>query len=188
MAAYPVQPTPPPPDEFGYQPNALFDWVEDLPRPRLSRAMQKEQVQQLYHAAMALPYRGEWDAVSQSYQMDPQFEGMTYGEVIIVKQIRKAAEGDQKAAENVIDRILGKPKQALETKSMHMSYSEFLDASAAEEMAYQAQYGNADQDDVIDVTASTVAGPAIWERTAGTISIKDAPDDDYDLDDLLEGV
>ena len=31
----------PTPDNFNYPDNALFEWVEDLPRPRTSRTMQK---------------------------------------------------------------------------------------------------------------------------------------------------
>lgn len=114
----------------GYQNNKMFDWVEGMPRPVGRESMQTEQVHQLYHASMALPYRGEWDPHSQQYVVDPRYEDMTYGEVIILKQVEKAANGDSKAAESVVDRLIGKPKQSVESKSMHMSYTEFLELSA----------------------------------------------------------
>lgn len=162
----------PTPDNFNYPDNALFEWVEDLPRPRTSRTMQKEQLSMLHNAALGLPYRGVWNPATQSYVMDdPAFAGATYGEVMVWKLVHKAAvDGDMPAIKEVLDRVLGKPKQALETKSMTMSYSEFLEASAAEEAKTQMAENAA-----ITIT-QTIAGPAVWERNEET------------LEDMLEGL
>jgi hypothetical protein len=152
----------------GFNSNEMFDWIEDMPQPKMSRGMQKEQVQQLHHAAGALPYRGRWDAVSRQYVIDdPRFVGATYFEVMIMKKFDRAVEGDAKAESEIMDRVLGKPKQAMETVSMNMTFEDFLLQSAiesAKETPVQEDTG------FYDVQAEPV-------------------EDDIDnLDELLEGV
>jgi hypothetical protein len=130
------------PQNPGYVDNNVFRWVDDMPAPsNNTRSIRKEQIQELHNAALAMPYTGVWDSTSQQWVMDdPLYEGMTNAEVMIYKRVRKAAaEGDDKATSDILDRTLGKPKQAVEVASMHMSYSEFLEQSAAEERAKREQ-------------------------------------------------
>jgi hypothetical protein len=117
-----------------YNGGQIFEWSGDgLPTPRGSKSMVKEQAQQLYHAALGLPYKGEWDPDLQTWTVDPELQGLTNGEVIILRQVRNAAAGDAKASENVMDRVLGKPKQAVESVSMNYSFSEYMAMIAEEE-------------------------------------------------------
>lgn len=122
----------------GYDDNALFVWVENLPRPaqRTRRPMEKEQLQQLFSAALAAPYRGKWNATTQQYEMDdPLFDGATQGEVMVQRIVNRAVvDGDAGAAREILDRILGKPKQAIEAKISTMSYTEYLEASVRQNL------------------------------------------------------
>lgn len=154
-----------------YSDNAMFEWVEGLPRPKDAASFQKEQISQLTFAALSLPYRGIWDSQQQKYVMDdPMYQGATYAEVMQMKLVKKAAEnGDMSAIKEVLDRTLGKPKQAIESVSMRMSYAEFLEQSAKEEA--QAETPNKiTYGDFLDISASEVT-PTMRE-----------------LDTLLEGI
>ena len=119
-----------PPQDF--QSNQMFTWVDNMPVPRVSKSMQKEQIQQLYHAAGGLPYRGIWNPTAQQYEIeDARFIGATNFEVMVMKDIEAACSSDgEKARERVMDRVLGKPKQAVESTSLTMSYADFLEESA----------------------------------------------------------
>lgn len=133
---------PPAKDDLGYDGGSMFDWVEGQPRPKRRQGMGKEQVQNIHNAAAALPYQGEWNPLTQRFEMPPDLDGLTLAEVAIVRQWQKAADGDTKAYTTLMDRMLGKPKQAVETVSMKMSYSEFLDMMAAQD-EQENVHGNA---------------------------------------------
>jgi hypothetical protein len=110
----------------------MFLWENDMPRPRETKNMQKEQVLAIHNAAGALPYRGEWDPVAQQYVIDdPLFIGATNFEVMVMRQHIAAANGDHKAYSDIMDRVAGKPKQALEAISMTVGYAEWLERNAA---------------------------------------------------------
>jgi hypothetical protein len=100
-----------------------------------SKHEQKEHINQMLFDALSRPYRGVWNHDTQQYEMDdPDFAGQTYGYVMQQKLVHKAAvEGDMKAIQEVLDRTLGKPKQAVESVNMSMSYTEFLEQSAQEQ-------------------------------------------------------
>lgn len=110
-----------------YPDSIEFEWSEGMPTPRGRRPMAKEQVQQIHHAAAALPYRGEWSPEQQAWIIDPKYEGKTMVEVAIIRRFEAAAAGDANAYKDVMDRVLGKPKQALESVNMNLSYTEMLD-------------------------------------------------------------
>lgn len=167
MCALPMS-VPQYPDDGGYNDNPVFRWVDAMPEPRIGRSMQKEQIQGLFNAALAMPYLGEWNPLTQQYEFkDPNTRGMTNAEVMVYKQIRDATGDDPKARSDTLDRTLGKPKQAMEVASMHMSYSEFLEQSAQEAKAQQKV--------VIDIVA---------QHHQSTL-----PDaDDEDLEDLIRGI
>ncbi len=116
-----------------FQGGSLYSWQEGLPIPINSRPMAKEQLSALFPAALSLPYQGEWNHETQSYFIEPRFRGLTDGEVLIERLKEKALGGDLKAMDMIFDRIMGKPKQAVETVSMNMSYSEYLDHLAAQD-------------------------------------------------------
>lgn len=86
----------------------------------------KNQLQDLYMAAAAQPFICE-------DPLDPDFpyNGMTCAEVMVRKQILKAAQtGD---AEMVMDRLLGRPKQSVESTKLSLTYEDFLKETARKE-------------------------------------------------------
>lgn len=130
--------------------NNLFEWREGIPSPYGAQPMTKEQVQTLYFAAAALPYNGVWNPETQAWEIPDRFQGCTTMEVIIQKQFEEAASGNLKATEQVIDRILGKPKQAVDVAMATMSYSEFLEKLANEDAQANNAYAQASSQ-VIDI-------------------------------------
>jgi len=107
----------------------LMVWGADgLPVPSSSPLITKPQLEALAGAAMSLPY------------VDPlgldggEFDGLTNAEVMMIRMARKAAEGDLAVASELLDRVLGRPKQSVESKSIRMSYEDVL-----KEMARQQQ-------------------------------------------------
>ena len=56
---------------------------------------------------------------------------MTNAEVMIVKLARSAAGGDQEATSMLLDRVLGRPKQSVESKNLSMTYADVLKEKAA---------------------------------------------------------
>lgn len=131
-----------------FEPNLIFEWEDGAPKPRGSKSMKKEQLQDLYHASLGIMYQGDWDPMTQTYVIDPLYAGMTYGQMMVFKQVRKAAEsGEANLIEKVMDRVLGKPKQAMETVTMSLSYEEFMLRSAQEEQQRQQ---------VIDITPESM--------------------------------
>lgn len=105
----------------------LFDPASGPVRPRVS----KNQAQDTYHAAAAIPYKGEWDEDTQSYIIkDERFRGLTIQEVITLKHADNALTGDQKSIDSWQDRMIGKPKQSVESLNLGMTYTEMLDMLA----------------------------------------------------------
>lgn len=52
---------------------------------------------------------------------------MTNGEVAAIRHARKAASGDFKATQDILDRIMGKPKQSVESTTTTLNYLDYLD-------------------------------------------------------------
>ena len=107
--------------------NTFFDWSEQQPRPAAGAMVGRDQMQQLYHAALSLPYQGQWDAQEQEFIIEPHFQGLTNVEVMVMRQIQEAALGNMKTIETIMDRTLGKPKQSVEAVVTTVSLAEYLD-------------------------------------------------------------
>ena len=126
------------PEKVGYSDNVMFHWVDDKPTPKGSHAMREQQVKDLYYAAGTLRYRGEWCHERQMYILeDPAYAGMTMFEVLVLKSFQKALN-DDKERERVMDRVLGKPKQAVEQNITSMTYTELLESLHQEEQKQQS--------------------------------------------------
>lgn len=79
-------------------------------------------VPELLRACLDLPYDGP----------DPSLAGRTLGEAMIVNLTRQAASGDHDARTTILDRILGKPKQSIESVTLSGDLNDFLDKVAKE--------------------------------------------------------
>lgn len=105
---------------------ATIEWVNGVPEP-VYKNITPSSVKQLANTALSLPYQGEYIPELDTYIIEPRFQGMSNAEVMWIKMAEKAATGDLKAAEMILDRVLGKPKQSVESATMTMNYTEFLD-------------------------------------------------------------
>ena len=103
-----------------------IEWVNGVPEA-VYKNITPTSVKQLANTALSLPYQGEYIAELDTNVIEPRFAGMSNAEVMWVKMAEKAANGDLKAAEMILDRVLGKPKQSVESATMTMNYTEFLD-------------------------------------------------------------
>jgi len=56
-----------------------------------------------------------------------EIEGMTLAEVMVRQLVLKACAGNDKSIQEVMDRLLGKPVQLAEVKSVSFTYQDYLD-------------------------------------------------------------
>lgn len=111
----------------------LINWVDGRPIPVYSQPLNKQQVSDLVTSALSLQYTGDTDPeTGEPINFDMRFAGMTNAEVMAIKLAEKAANGEMKAIEQLLDRILGKPKQSVETVGVKMNYKDFLDVIAGD--------------------------------------------------------
>lgn len=78
--------------------------------------------------------------------IEPEFEGLTYGQVACYKQMQKAANGDGEALERIMDRLIGRPVSTNTNLNINKTYKDFLDEVAANE-SKQAQQSKGDIED-----------------------------------------
>lgn len=124
----------------------MIVWGPDgVPRPSSVPALTPQGIGDLAAVALSLPYKiadvppnlpdKEHQEAVQRREEEMEFEGMTNAEVMIIKLARSAAGGDQEATSMLLDRVLGRPKQSVESKSMTMTYADVLKEKAAREKA-----------------------------------------------------
>jgi hypothetical protein len=113
-------------------------WTNGVPEPYYEE-ITPASIKSLAVVASSLPYEGDWDEDLQINIVEPRFEGMTNIEVMYIRIAEKAAHGNLEAANIMLDRILGKPKQSVESTSMTMSYQEYLNVIAQEESKHNGK-------------------------------------------------
>jgi len=107
--------------------------VDGVPEIGYRNIIKEEALPVLKRHALSQPYLGEWDTTQQKYKIDPRYVGMTKAEVIEHKKVDLACAGDLAAMKEIDDRLLGKPKQQVETKNLNMTYDDFLRNLALQE-------------------------------------------------------
>lgn len=65
--------------------------------------------------------------------LEPDFVGMTYGEVALFRQLQRAAAGSSASLEMLLDRTEGKPVQSNVNVNASVNYQDFLKKLAAED-------------------------------------------------------
>jgi hypothetical protein len=109
------------------QPKKLITWdANGIPRPHTEWLLPKNKIDDVILASFALPYEGTYNDRLEQIVLEPEYEGLTNIEVACIKQAKKAASGDLEALRFTIERILGKPKQAVEQTTVTMSLKEYL--------------------------------------------------------------
>lgn len=115
-----------------------IEWVDGRPMPRYAQPLNKQQMSELVTAALSTEYEGDIDPeTGEPCNFDSRYRGMTKAEVMALRLADRAAAGDNKATTEVLDRVLGKPKQSVETVGVKMTYHDFLEMLEKDETAQQ---------------------------------------------------
>ncbi len=114
----------------GYNP--VIGWKNGLPEITYKEMLSKEIIADLPLVAISMPYKRSDEEVLLG--IDTDLEGLTIAEVMNIRMARKAANGDKEAFKLIQDRVLGRPKQQIESTKISMSYSDYLDSITEEEI------------------------------------------------------
>jgi hypothetical protein len=106
----------------------VIEWVDGLPTAGTRPVVTVEGVRELVRVAMSLEYVPDPDRIE-----DWEYEGMTNAEVMAIKLVRQAAKGDTAVISEVLDRVIGKPKQSIDSRTMTMTYQDYLEGLAKSE-------------------------------------------------------
>lgn len=109
---------------------SIIKWENGEPIVVYREMLTKEVLADLPLAALSLPYKRTDEEILLG--LDPGFEGKSNAEVMNIRLTRLAAQGHLDSIKMLQDRILGRPKQSIETKSITMSYAEYLEKKAEE--------------------------------------------------------
>jgi hypothetical protein len=98
----------------------IISWIDGVPtlvvQPMLTKALTTD----IILAAASQPYH-------DPLGLEPEFLGMSNMEVMVIKQVRRAATtGERVDVEGILDRILGRPKTSAENTNVSVSYEDFL--------------------------------------------------------------
>jgi hypothetical protein len=139
----------------------MIVWGPDgVPRPSSVPTISRQGIEDLAAVALSLPYKipevplnlpdkERQEAVARR-EAEMEFDGMTNAEVMIVKLARSAASGDPEATSMLLDRVLGRPKQSVESKSMTMTYADVLKEKAARAQAFDVVVESARDSDGLE--------------------------------------
>lgn len=65
--------------------------------------------------------------------LEPEYVGLTYGQVVLMKQVQLAARGDGSSVDRILDRMIGKPEQINKNLNIQGTYAEFMEQVAQAE-------------------------------------------------------
>lgn len=81
-------------------------------------------IPELLRKVLDLPYQGD----------NPAYKNLSYGEAMVISMARAAADGSGDARDAILDRLLGKPKQSIESVQITATLNDFLDSVAKSEL------------------------------------------------------
>lgn len=116
-------------------------WENGVPVQKHKVVITKQDIQSMkYHAAVQM-YHGEWDPVNECYIPDKRYEGLSKIEVAQHRLMDKAASGDTAALFQIENRMLGMPKQQVESLNINATLEGFLEKVAqGEGLASETEY------------------------------------------------
>ena len=152
-------------------------WRNGQPVPIYTPPVTPDNIQDMHQNALQQTYKPPLDA--QGNLLDPkeeEFIGMPKLEVGFHKRADKIAAGDEDALERSLDRLIGKPKQSVESVSVSMSLQDFVAGLRPPTIDELEDAGLTPEDvkDIIDITATT--------------NTTDEDEDEDEDEDLLEGL
>lgn len=65
--------------------------------------------------------------------LEPEFVGLSHGQVIIAQQFKKAVGGDGESTDRLLDRMIGKPEQTNKNLNVQGTYKDFLEEVGRQE-------------------------------------------------------
>lgn len=65
--------------------------------------------------------------------LEPELVGLTFGQVILFRQVQQAAHGLGESVDRLLDRMIGKPEQLNKNINVHGSYKDWLEEVAKAE-------------------------------------------------------
>ena len=110
---------------------SFIAWVDGVPIVEYRQMLTVDILNDLPIAALSLPYKRT--AKQKFLDREIEFEGMTNAEVMSIRLARRAAAGEMEAIKTIQDRILGKPKQQIESRSITETYTQYLERLAEKE-------------------------------------------------------
>ncbi len=122
----------------------VIKWVAGKPVPTEKEILTKEQVSELPITVSSVPYRRT--PLEIEFRIDERFEGMSNGEVMMLRMAEDAARGDHKATDMILDRILGKPKMVSENRNLNVNYQDYLEEIARKENESEFEDADFEQD------------------------------------------
>jgi len=100
---------------------AVIVWKDNIPTVESHEIFPSGQLMAVTETILAEPY-------NDPLELFPQYKGMSNGEVVLRQLIGRATLGCKDATKELLDRLVGKPKQQIETKKLSMTYADYLDA------------------------------------------------------------
>lgn len=104
---------------------SIVSWEGGEPVVKYRQMLTKDVIADMPVAALSLPYQRTEEEVALG--TGKEFEGKTNAEVMNIRLVRRAAEGNMEAYKLITERVLGKPKQEVQSTNLSISYSEFLE-------------------------------------------------------------
>lgn len=99
---------------------------DGCPYPLLREPVTARRLTTLLCAALSAPYECKRDSEGNIYPDEQQYEGMTKAEVGALKAADGYANGDIDHTKFVHDRIIGKPKQQIESVNVAIGIKDYL--------------------------------------------------------------
>ena len=65
--------------------------------------------------------------------LEPECDGLTYGQVAVLRQMTAAANGVGEALDRILDRLIGRPVMVNKNLNVQASYKDYLDEIARKE-------------------------------------------------------
>ena len=147
----------------------LVKWENGVPVPVYTEPVTPQSVTKLIRHEYATEYEPLLDPEGNPLFGEDRYIGLTKAEAAAVRFTNASARGDMDATKFIYDRILGKPKQQVETISMTLTLEEFL---ANEQKFASEEY-------------VTTELPTVLETEWEDVEAEDTPEDDFsDLEAL----
>jgi len=111
--------------------SSFINWSKGYPEVVYKEMLTREAIADIPLAVVSMPFERTEEEIFLG--IDEDLEGKTIAEVMDIRLARSAARGDKEAYKMLKDRILGKPKQEIQSTKLTMSYTEYLERVAEEE-------------------------------------------------------